>query len=210
MSDVCIRETNVEFLLYGLFVSRVCLFFFVLAVNARSLCMYIRVSIACLIPSRFILHIHGCICIYVYVYVWLALIDKLREKLTEIERNRTESNEIYCGSMRRPAYRREVSGSWPLTRTKCIRFVIPSCAWSPSYSIIQRGSLFILIPIDCSSGDIERCQLSIVAACVHAYTNASRLGETRGKAVFAGRSVRFIGELVLQGTYANILIHFFV
>lgn len=40
--------------------------------------------------------------------------------------------------------------------------------------------------------------MSIVAACVHAYTNASRLGETRGKAVFAGRSVRFIGELVLQ------------
>lgn len=52
--------------------------------------------------------------------------------------------------------------------------------------------------------------MSIVAACVHAYTNASRLEETRGKAVFAGRSVRFIGELVLQGTYANILIYFFV
>lgn len=50
--------------------------------------------------------------------------------------------------------------------------------------------------------------MSIVAACVHAYTNASRLGETRGKAVFAGRSVRSIGELVLQGMYANVLIIF--
>lgn len=99
----------VEFLSIGLFVSRVFPLFFSCSCCQRTLFVYVYTRKHRL--SYFVSFYSAHTRVYMRTCICVCVAGSHRQVTREVNGDQTKSNEIYCGSMRRPVYRREVSGS---------------------------------------------------------------------------------------------------